>query len=339
MVPYETIGSPTQNSIDYHDDGTHPDDLVTKQLFDYGQAGHGIVPNGQSATADLKFALDNIFNHPNVGPFISKQLIQRLVTSNPSPEYVKRVATIFNNNGSGVRGDLKAVVNAILTDPEARYGQWTNPDTFGKLREPLLVLTHFWRAMHALHYCGQDIVGTGGAPSQRYANQPYRYASYQTQYTTGEVSQAALDAPTVFNFFKPGFIPPGEMTTRNLLGPELQLQTDSNIANSTNTIGYDLAYYDTSDTCDSNNTTGLVGFDHNQDAALAGTGTGGSSAALVDEYSKRFMSSQMSPFMRQTLIAYLDTITDANAGTDWRHFRIVGALYLILSSPEYMVQK
>ena len=338
MVPYETIGSPTQNSIDYHDDGTHPDDLVTKQLFDYGQADHGIVPVGQSATADLTFALDNIFNHPNVGPFIGKQLIQRLVTSNPSPAYVQRIATIFNNNGSGVRGDLKAVVKAILLDPEARYGQWTNPDTFGKLREPLLVLTHFWRAMHALHYCGQNIVGTGGAPSQMYANQPYRYASYQTQYTIGLVSQASLDAATVFNFFKPGFIPPGEMTTKNLLGPELQLQTDSNIANSTNTIGGNIAYFDSNQTCD-NDATGYIEYDQNEDSALAGTGTGGSSAGLVDAYSTRFMSGQMSPFMRQTLIAYLDTITNDNTGSDWRKWRVLGALYLIFTSPEYMVQK
>ncbi len=339
MVAYDQDGVPLANSINYHDNGMHTDDISNKQLFDYGQSGHGIVPNNQTAQADLEFALDNIFNHPNVGPFIGRQLIQRLVTSNPSPAYVKRVATVFNNDGTGVRGNLQAVVQAILLDPEARLGQWQNPNTFGKLREPLLVLTHLWRAMHATHYCGQNIPTTATDPGEYYANQPYRYASYQTQYTTGQVAEESLDAATVFNFFKPTFIPAGEMTALNQYGPELQLQTDSTIANSTNTYGANITYFDVNNTCDAGNVTGLVGFDQAQDQALAGTGANNSSVALVDEYNKRFMSNQMSPFMHQTLTDYLDTITQDDAGTDWRIWRIKSALYLILSSPEYMVQK
>src|SRR5262249_54451285 len=158
---------------------------------------------------------------PNVGPFISKQLIQRLVTSNPSKAYVQRVATIFNNNGSGVRGDLKAVVTAILLDPEARYDSYRSADSYGKLREPLLALTHYWRAMDAVHGCGKTNANPGANQSPYFYDNAYRYAGYSTAWSVGYntsygvgVGQASLDALTVFNFFKPGYLPPGEMTTR-----------------------------------------------------------------------------------------------------------------------------
>ena len=352
----------------YHDDGSDAsNDVATKQLLSYpGAANGGVVPNGGTAADDLQFALDNIYNHPNVAPFISKQLIQRLVTSNPSPAYVQRVATVFNaNRTSGTQ--LKSVVQAILLDPEARYGQWWNSDTFGKLREPLLAVTHFWRAMQAVHSCGQDVaaIGTPGtmgySPPSKYANQPYRYAGWGTAWSTsdtqysGGVAQAALDANTVFNFFKPSFMPPGEMTTRKLLGPEFQLQTDSIIANSTNGrmgqfFWYDLnGQYDPTNHpgvhCDPNDLFGGVMIDLSQDATLAGSAQGGPtdpSDRLVDAYNHRFMSGQMSPFMRDQLITYLNTIDHWWAwpdGTDWRVQRVNRALYLVLTSPEYMIQK
>src|SRR5450432_3349443 len=155
MVAYDQKDHPNSGDPSYHDNGTDlTNDIHNKQLLNYtGAINGGVLTDGGTAASDLAFALDNIFNHPNVGPFISTRLIQRLVTSNPSPAYVQRVATVFNNNGSSVRGDLKAVVQAILLDPEASYGQWSSPDTFGKLREPLLTLTHFWRAMGAKHVC------------------------------------------------------------------------------------------------------------------------------------------------------------------------------------------
>ena len=108
-----------------------------------------VAPAGLTARQDLEFALDNIANHPNVGPFISKQLIQRLVTSNPSPEYVARVSGTFDDDGAGTRGNLGAVVRAILLDPEARTGHLENPD-FGKLREPVVRMVHLWRALDAV---------------------------------------------------------------------------------------------------------------------------------------------------------------------------------------------
>jgi uncharacterized protein (DUF1800 family) len=353
--PYgDNFMHPMVGFASYHDNGTRtPDDLSAKQLLSYaGAAGGGKLADGGTPMSDLKFALDNIFNHPNVGPFISKQLIQRLVTSNPSPAYVKRVATVFNNNGANVRGDLKAVVKAILLDPEARYGQWQNPDTFGKLREPLLTLTHFWRAMHAVHHCGQNVPYVPNQSNASfYANQPYRYAGYSTAWSTDDtqygvgLAQAPLDANTVFNFFKPGFVPPGEMTSRSLLGPEFQLQTDSIVANSSNGVGYRAYNLDVNDLCDAGDTFGDVKIDHAQDVALAGSGQGGPADpadALVDAYNMRFMSGQMSPYMRDQLVTYLNTIDHYWAypnGSDWRLQRVYRALFLVLSSPEYMVQK
>jgi len=355
MVPYETPPPRDSGAPSYHDNGTDlANDQPAKRLLVYPNVTHaGLVFVGKSAAQDLAFALDNIFNHPNVGPFISKQLIQRLVTSNPSPAYVQRVATVFNNNGANVRGDLKAVVTAILLDDEARNGQQKNPATYGKLREPLLTLTHFWRAMHAQHKCGLNVDqdnGDGTFTHFRYANQPYRYGGYfawntsATQY--GGVDQASLDAFTVFNFFKPGFKPSGELSALNLVAPEFQLQTDSIIANSTNT--YTQLYYygnnDTAETCASDDDFGDVKIDHAQDVALAGSGQGGAADPadrLVDAYNKRFMSGQMSPYMRNQLLTDLNPIdqTWANNGEDWRVERINRALFLILTSPEYMIQK
>jgi uncharacterized protein (DUF1800 family) len=363
MVAYETK-PPNENdpnfNYNYHDNGTHADDVHNKQLLAYPQAVNGgLLADGGTAANDLKFALDNIFNHPNIAPFISKQLIQRLVTSNPSPAYVSRVATVFNNNGSSVRGDLKAVVQAILLDPEARYGQWRNADTFGKLREPLITLTHFWRAMHAVHMCGQDVPYVQDVSNAAYyQNQPYRYAGYQTGWNTngttyGGVAQKSLDANTVFNFFKPGYLPNGEMAARSpaLVGPEFQMQTDSVIAHINNSYAGLALYsdFDTSEVCNNDpqngDFIGEVKINHSQDLALAATGNGtGADTAdrLVDAYNKRFMSGQMSPFMRQNLLTYLNSLNSSSyhdAGTDWRLLRTSNALYMILTSPEYMIQK
>jgi hypothetical protein len=333
----------------YHDNGTDAvNDIANKQLFNYpGALNGGLLLAGGTPQADLQFALDNIFRHPNVGPFIGKQLIQRLVTSNPTPQYVQRVAAVFNDDGSAahVRGNLRAVVQAILLDPEARTGQWSKPDTFGKLREPLLRLTHFWRAMGAIHRCGRDYVA--GTATYHYANQPYRYAGYVTAWGTSDsiygsgVGQAPLNAFSVFNFFKPSYLPPGEMTAAGLLGPEFQINTDTLITNSTNSTAGKAFSLDVSDTCDANDDNGEVKINRAQDAALAGSANGGTSdpaTRLVDAYNLRFMSGQMSPFMRQVLLNTLNPIGSAD-GTDWRAQRINRALLLILTSPEYMIQK
>ena len=159
------------------------------------------LPAGGTIQADLDAALQNIFNHPNVGPFISKQLIQKLVTSNPSPDYVTRIAQTFNDNGSGVRGDLKAVVNAILMDPEARRGD--DPaqveSTDGHLREPLL---HMMAVMRALN------TTTDGANLMWYAS---------------NIGQQPFDPTTVFNFYPPNY----QIQGTQLLGPEFKILNSS----------------------------------------------------------------------------------------------------------------
>jgi len=162
---------------------------------------------GQTAEQDLSDALDNVFNHPNVGPFISKQLIQRLVTSNPSPEYVRDVTAVFNNNLAGERGALGSVVKAILMHREARSGHLSAPETFGKIREPLLRISHLWRAFEPenIHY-------------------DFNYA-----WVKEELSQSPLNSPSVFNFFRPDFSQPGEINSRGLNSPEFQILDESTI--------------------------------------------------------------------------------------------------------------
>jgi uncharacterized protein (DUF1800 family) len=166
---------------------------------------------------DLKVALDTLFNHPNVGPFIGKQLIQRLVTSNPSPAYVKRVATIFNDNGAGQRGDMKAVWRTILTDPEARATAKSN--TAGKVREPVVRLGNFMRAFKAKSTSG-NYSGIG-----------------RTDDSTTGLAQAAMLAPSVFNFYRPGYVPTSKsISAASLVAPEFQIVDDVSVAGYMNYI-------------------------------------------------------------------------------------------------------
>ncbi len=164
--------------------------------------GGTILPAGQSPSDDFKQALDNIFYHPNVGPFISKLLIQQLVTSNPTPAYVGRVAAVFNNNGANVRGDLKAVVRAILLDPEARGNIKTDPD-YGHLREPALFVTNILRPFNPTAQAGAP--ASCGGLSDGVLN-----------LATIPLDQDVLNPPSVFNYYPLDYIIP----QTNLAGPE-----------------------------------------------------------------------------------------------------------------------
>jgi uncharacterized protein (DUF1800 family) len=168
-----------------------------------------VLPAGQGGTKDLQQALDALFSHPNTGPFISKQLIQRLVTSNPTPAYVYRVAQKFENNGSGTRGDLSAVVRAVLTDYEARSATSLAAPNFGKLREPLIRATALLRSF-------------GATPASR------RYSSGLSN-PESALAQAALRSPTVFNFFRPDYVLPGALAAAGLVAPEYEI-TDATYA-------------------------------------------------------------------------------------------------------------
>jgi uncharacterized protein (DUF1800 family) len=163
------------------------------------------IPAGTPGPAALKTALDTLFKHPNVGPFFARQMIQRLVTSNPSAAYVARVASKFNNNGAGVRGDLRAVWTAILLDDEARGAASQTNLRFGKLREPMLRLIQWARTFGVTSAAGS-------------------WKIFDTTNVDTELSQSPLRAPSVFNYFRPGFIPPGTaMATAKASAPEFQL--------------------------------------------------------------------------------------------------------------------
>lgn len=167
--------------------------------------------------ASLRVALNTLFAHPNVGPFFGRQLIQRLVTSNPSPAYVARVAAAFNNNGAGVRGDMKAVIRAVLLDPEARDLSRMADPGFGKLREPVLRLSAFLRAFNAKSASGRYLVG------------------YTDRLTATSLLQTPLHSPSVFNFFRPGYVPPGTAAAAaSLVVPEMQITHESSVASYAN---------------------------------------------------------------------------------------------------------
>lgn len=196
-----------------HEDGT-------KKLLNYPGARlpNGIVPAGQGGTKDLNDALDNVFYHPNVGPFIGRQLIQRLVTSNPSPAYVRDVAKVFNDDGSGVRGNLAAVVRAILLHPEARKPP--QGATAGKIKEPILRLTQFWRAYEVKSESRKFDLDVFCCSVAEFGTTLFNLAPNLW------LGQSPNQSPSVFNFYTPAFAPLGEISQAGLVAPELQLATE-----------------------------------------------------------------------------------------------------------------
>lgn len=282
----------------------------TKQLLNYPGVSlpAGVLSAGGTARANLTAALDNLFNHPNIGPFISRLLIQRFTTSNPSPAYISRVATVFNNNGSGVRGDLSAVIRAILLDTEVRRPS-NAPLHAGKLREPLLRVTQLWRALDARSNDGRIREGW----AEHYG------------------AQAALRSPTVFNFYLPNYQLPGEIATAGLYSPEFQITTDTYITRLTNELGGKIywAWRGNPDL----GTWDPVQVDLARDLLLADT-----PPALLDRYDLLFMSGKMSVNMYNVLLAHINDI-NVNSWPGARRERVQDALWLILTSPEYVVEK
>ncbi len=303
------------------------DDASDKQLLVYPGVtlSGGLLIHGGDAQMELTAALDNVFRHPNVGPFIATRLIQRLVTSNPTPAYVQRVAQVFNDDGSSahVRGNLKAVVKAILLDSEARYGQWQHPETFGKLREPLLKITQIWRAMQAR-------TPTGDPTYSGRAGNLETYPSIDQQ-----IGEAPLYSPTVFNFFKPDYAQPGEVRTRGLVSPEFQILGDTMSTSTPNYLFHQIfCNYTGSQRCWGSDDPQTLQMDQDRDAALATSNP----AALIDQYSMLLMGGQMSPFMRGVLLTRLNAMNAGDYDSLGRA-RVQEALYLIFNSPEYSIQK
>jgi uncharacterized protein (DUF1800 family) len=224
-----------------------------------------VLPAGQTAAKDLNDALLNVFNHPNAWPFVGKLLIQHLVMSDPSPAYVQRVGAVFNNNGSGVRGDLKAVVQAILLDPEARAGDppTATPATGGHLREPVSYFVGLLRALNATVDDSNYLVWDGTV-----------------------LAQTIYWAPSVFNYFSPVYNIPGTA----LLGPEFQLQTPANAVGRVNWV-YQLLYGHYASTLQA------YGIDLTSFANLAS-----SPAALVDAVDQTLTGGQMPAAMKNYII-------------------------------------
>ena len=282
----------------------------SKQLLDYPGVAlpGGVLPPGGTARANLQAALDNLFHHPNLGPFLAHRLIQRLVTSNPSRAYVQRVAQAFDDNGQGVRGDLRAVVRAILLDPEAR--RLEGPAHFGKVREPVLRLTQLWRAM--------DVVLPGERARE---GSPYWFAG-----------QGALEAPTVFNFFQPDYALPGEVASLGLTSPELQIATDTYLQRTASVLGEKtLWFWQGNGGLAPGESRPLINLE--RDRAIAGNVD-----ALLDRYNLLFLSGTMSAPLRALLREHLLAV-NASTGSGWQRQRVQDALWLILNSPDYVVEK
>lgn len=291
-------------------------DLTAKTLLSYPGSTTTNIPacSGCTGTAiatyannSLEQALDNIFYHPNVGPFISKILIQHLVTSEPAPAYVARVAAVFNNNGSGVRGDLKAVVRAILLDPEARGDVKSDPN-YGKLREPVLLTTNLARWM--------NVQGAAGGQSDGY---------FTGRGEFNGMAQIPFRSPTVFNYFPPDYVIPGTA----LLGPEFALMTTGTSIQRANFVN--LMVFGSIPVSNPNAPTGTA-LDFSELQAIAQADTSGNQ--LMDVLNQRMMHGTMSPSMRNTILTAVTNIASSNPAQRARQ-----AVYLVATSSQYQVQR
>lgn len=297
-APRPGVASKWTNPINYEGPMvvvTAHHDTGTKELL-----GGRVLPANQTPEKDLSDAIDSIFNHTNVGPFIGKQLIQKLVTGNPSPAYVARVTAAFNNNGQGVRGDMKAVISAILLDPEARGDAKTAAD-YGHLREPAL---HIASLLRTLGGVSDGVYLRGQMSSQG-----------QNLYTPA----------SVFNYYPPDYLVPGTTT----LGPEFGIQDTSTTLNRANLINQIVfgggANPDTT-------VTGAVGtkLDVTPLAALTDP------AQLVDRLNDQLLHNSLSGPARNAIIQAVTAVPASSKDTT---LRAKTAVYLIATSPQYQVER
>ncbi len=281
---------PMQLYADFHDSG--PKALLNDV----------VLPANQGGRNDLAGALNNIFEHANVGPFIAIRLIQRLVTSNPSPGYVRRVAEVFNDNGFGVRGDLGAVVKAILLDVEARPSLAMEID--GKIREPLLRVTQLWKAYNATSSSGRYPL-----------NAAYIF-----------FGQGPLQSPTVFNFFSPYYAPPGEIRDSSLVAPELEIATEYQNTLFTNYMFHQAFVL--------NQTNGALEEDDVYINFEEEMGIAGDINALIDMVAGKLLGGEISNTLRQEITGMLQRIPETDTA-----IRAAETIYFIVTSPEYAYQR
>ena len=265
---------------------------------------------GGTGEADMKVALDTLFQHPNVGPFIGRQLIQRLVSSNPSPAYIARVAAAFANNGSGVRGDMQAVIRAVLLDPEA-----ADTGSAKKLREPILRMGNWLRAFNAKSTSG-------------------RFQIHVTDDPLFALAQSALRAPSVFNFFRPSYTPPNtSLSMRGLVSPEMQITGEPSVTGYLNSMQYIIARGAGADRD--------VQPDYSAEMALSTQ-----PAQLVERLNLLLLNGGMSSTLRNQIISAVNSVNIPPASVayptrvdDARRNRVYLAIFLAMASPEYLAQR
>lgn len=275
-----------------------------------------VIPANSSGEQSLKITLDTLFTHPNVGPFIGSQLIQRFITSNPSPAYVKRVSQAFNDNGMGVRGDMRTVIRAVLLDPEARDPARITDPRWGKLREPMIRYANFMRAF--------DVKSAAGV-----------YRLHNLEDTLSSIGQNPLRAPSVFNWFRPDYAAPGELSKQGLVAPEFQITHETTATGYANFMAHVAARQNTWFRDNVMKQYGEVSEylagDYSAEMALAAN-----PGALLDRLNLILTSGQMSASTRKTILEAIEaTPLSASDGQT----RVAFAVYLILLSPEFIVQK
>ncbi len=275
---------------EYHDDD---EKVVLGEVF----------VQGQTPEQDMAQAMDMLLNHPNTGPLVSKHLIQRLVTSNPSPAYVERMSAIFANNGEGVRGDLEAVIRGILTDSEALSGGDRSPV---KLKEPLIAMTNFFRALEA----------KSADPSGRFHNSIGMYGSY---------GQSPLGSSSVFNFFSPDYAPNGEISEANDVAPEFEILSWNNFILTNNQLWA---------------ATGRTDYDgeDNPNRIVINTAPlediANDHKALIDEIERRLLSQRMSESLRAIVLEGLEDLRDTQ-----QSLKVRNALYIVVTSQEFHIEE
>ncbi len=272
--------------------------------------------NPVDGMADIHDALDHLANHPNVGPFIGRLLIQRLVKSNPSPEYIARVSAAFADNGQGVRGDLKAVIRAILLDPEARDCYYVNDPWQGMLREPLVRYTQLCRAFNASNDDGL----------YRNRMDDFHRATFQRP----------LASPSVFNFFQPDYQPIGPVADNNLVGPEFQITNSVSITGYANLLHQWLVF--NQEVMEFRSIAGedktderRIYLDLEEEIQMA---ENGHLAQAIERFNLVLAHGQLSETNRQLI---LSTVTAMETEDPEDQLRL--ALFLIMVSPDYLILK
>lgn len=281
------------------------------------------IPANTNGLSALRTALDTLFNHPNVGPFFGRQMIQRLVTSNPSPAYVARVASAFNNNGAGVRGDLQAVFAAVLLDDEARGPAGLTQPGFGKLREPMLRMVQWGRSFGIRSARGSWKIGDLSNPAT-------------------QLGQSPLRSPSVFNYFRPGYVPPSTaLSAAQTPAPEFQLVNESSVGGYLNYMQGVIrnGIFVNAPDLPQNASNGTNGYDITA-AYTAELALVLDPPALVRRLNLLLCAGQMSAANQSLIVGAISaTALTASSAESAKLNRVAAAVLLVMASSEYLIQK